>query len=126
MTNYTKAGGGCGGCHERDRGHHRPRAPASRPARSSRRRSRSSKKLTNIQKIKLIEETIEREIRPELQKDGGDIELVDVEGNRVTSRRCAAPALSCRVAQFTLQGPWSRPSSASSSPTTLVVEEEKP
>ena len=39
--------------------------------------------LTNIQKIKLIEETLEREIRPALEKDGGDIELIDVDGNAV-------------------------------------------
>ena len=40
-------------------------------------------RLTNIQKIKLIEETLEREIKPALKKDGGDIELVDVDRNRV-------------------------------------------
>ena len=60
------------------------------------------KRLTNIQKIQLIEETIEREIRPALKKDGGDIELVDVDGNTViVSMRgnCAQ----CRVAQFTLR-----------------------
>jgi len=31
----------------------------------------------------MIEETLEREIRPSLQQDGGDIELIDVIGNRV-------------------------------------------
>ena len=38
--------------------------------------------LTTLQKIKLIEETIET-IRPSLQRDGGDCELIDVDGNRV-------------------------------------------
>ncbi|MAC58839.1 MAG: Fe-S cluster assembly protein NifU, partial [Novosphingobium sp.] len=37
------------------------------------------KSLTTLQKIRLIEETIEQ-IRPSLQRDGGDCELVDVEG----------------------------------------------
>ena len=37
--------------------------------------------LSNIQKIRMIEETIEREIRPSLKHDGGDIELIDVVGN---------------------------------------------
>jgi NifU-like protein len=39
--------------------------------------------LTNIEKIKLIQETLEREIKPSLKKDGGDIELIDVDGNTV-------------------------------------------
>ena len=68
----------------------RPAAP--KPAPSAR--------LTNIQKIQLIEETIEREIRPAAAEDGGDIELIDVDGNRViVSFRgmCAH----CHVAQFT-------------------------
>ncbi len=80
VTNYCKAGGGCGGCkteiqHILDRVAGAASAatlPSKRPG-----------KLTNIQKIRLIEETIVREIRPSLAKDGGDIELLDVEGNHV-------------------------------------------
>jgi len=96
VTNYTKAGGGCGGCHDSIReiiarvlGEERP--PARRP------------KLTNIQKIRLIEETIEREIRPVLKHDGGDIELIDVVGNRVllaTRGACST----CQASQQTLKG----------------------
>ncbi|MGZ6220458.1 MAG: NifU family protein, partial [Syntrophales bacterium] len=59
-------------------------------------------KLSNIQKIKMIEETIDREIRPSLKKDGGDIELVDVIGNRVlvaTRGTCAT----CKAADITLK-----------------------
>ena len=58
--------------------------------------------LTNIQKIRLIEEIMNREIRPVLKKDGGDIELVDVIGNRVlvTLRGMCA---NCQVARFTLK-----------------------
>jgi NifU-like protein len=41
------------------------------------------KKLTILQKIALIQEVIEREIRPGLQADGGDIELIDIEGDKV-------------------------------------------
>ena len=41
------------------------------------------KKLTNLQKIALVQEVIEREVRPVLQADGGDIELIDIEGSRV-------------------------------------------
>ncbi len=59
--------------------------------------------LTNIQKIRMIEETIDREIRPSLRHDGGDIELIDVMGNRVlvaTRGACVA----CKASQQTLKG----------------------
>jgi NifU-like protein len=96
VTDYVKAGGGCGNCHDAIQeiidqvlGKTPPvkKAPA---------------KLTNIQKIRLIEDALDREIRPELQKDGGDIELVDVEGDRVMVRmrgKCAT----CAASQVTLK-----------------------
>ena len=60
------------------------------------------KKLTNIQKIKMIEEVLEREIRPALRKDGGDIELIDVDGDFVmVSLRGAC--VSCVASQTTLK-----------------------
>lgn len=90
ITNYIKAGGGCGKCHDAiqaiiDRVNGAA-AEAAKP-----------KVLTNIQKIRLIEETLEREIKPALNQDGGDIQLVDVDGNRVLVKltgRCAACAMS--------------------------------
>ncbi|MBW2566300.1 MAG: Fe-S cluster assembly protein NifU [Deltaproteobacteria bacterium] len=77
VTDYTKAGGGCESCHEKiqeiiDKVHGKPHIIHRKPAR-----------LTNIEKIKLIQETLEREIKPSLKKDGGDIELIDVDGNTV-------------------------------------------
>jgi NifU-like protein len=42
------------------------------------------RKLTNIQKIAMIQGVLETEIRPLLEKDGGDVELVDVDRNKVT------------------------------------------
>ena len=39
--------------------------------------------MTNLQKIALIQEIFEKEIRPGLQADGGDIDLIDIDGNRV-------------------------------------------
>ena len=94
VTNYTKAGGGCGGCHDDiqkiiDRVKSEPK-------------SDSKQKLTNIQKIRMIEETLEREIRPSLKHDGGDIELIDVIGNRVivaTRGACST----CKASDITLK-----------------------
>ena len=96
ITNYIKAGGGCGNCHDQiqeiiDRVNG---ATAEKPP--------EPKPLTNIQKIRLIEETLEREIKPALNQDGGDIQLIDVDGNRVVVKlkgRCAA----CAMSQITLK-----------------------
>lgn len=99
VTNYCKAGGGCGACKEdiakiiaSVRGE-----PVAAP-----KPKRPQKPLTNIQRIKLIEETIEREVRPALRQDGGDIELIDVEGTRVIVAFRGACA-QCRVGEFTIQ-----------------------
>jgi NifU-like protein len=102
VTNYTKAGGGCGKCkgdigklvdkqvHERLEAERKAGAQA------------APRKMTVIEKIRLIEQTIDREIRPLLKRDGGDIELIDVEGNRVKVAlrgMCAG----CQVSSFTLK-----------------------
>ena len=82
-------------------------------------------KLTNIQKIRLIEETIEREIRPRLRLDGGDIELVDVDGNNVIvgmRGNCA----NCMTAQFTLKETVEAPLREFVSEDLVVVQEECP
>jgi NifU-like protein len=94
VTNYTKAGGGCGNCHEAiEKIIARVRAKPEEAA---------PPKLTNIQKIKMIEETIEREIRPALQKDGGDIELIDVVANRVLVAKRGACSF-CKASEQTLK-----------------------
>ena len=96
VTNYTKAGGGCGNCHgaiqeilDRVRSEMEI-APTSKP------------RMSNIQKIRMIEETIEREIRPSLKHDGGDIDLIDVVGNRVIVATRGACA-SCQASNMTLK-----------------------
>ena len=75
VTNYTKAGGGCENCHDTIREIIATVRAEEKPV--------AKPKLTNIQKIRMIEEVIEGEIRPSLKHDGGDIELMDVIGNRV-------------------------------------------
>ena len=98
VTNYCKAGGGCGVCRDDIAGIIQRVRDAERAASST--DTASPKRLTIVQKVRLIEETIEREIRPMLQKDGGDVELIDVQGNQVTISfrgMCAG----CQVAEFT-------------------------
>jgi NifU-like protein len=79
VTNFTKAGGGCGGCIP-DIENILKEIWTEKVFRKS---PVPKRKLTNIQKIAMIQEIIEREIRPLLQSDGGDVELADVEGNKV-------------------------------------------
>ena len=101
VTNYTKAGGGCQGCHE-EIGEIIARVTGAEPTTPPVEEEKPKRKLTNIQKIALIQETIDREVRPALKKDGGDLELIDVEGDTViVSMRgnCAG----CQVASFTLR-----------------------
>ncbi len=100
VTDYTKAGGGCGSCHERIEGmlqqilgQAEAEVEPARPAKS---------RLSNIQKMKLIEETLEREIQPTLAKDGGSIELVDIIGDRVLVSLRGACA-TCVASDITLK-----------------------
>lgn len=79
ITNFTKAGGGCGSCVPEIEAILKEVWAGKAPEETV----KPKRKLTNIQKIALVQETIEREIRPLLQADNGDIELIDVDGNRV-------------------------------------------
>jgi NifU-like protein len=84
VTNYTKAGGACTSCimdiedilDEELQAREASAAVAVEKPPVERR-------LTNLQKISMIQEVINDEIKPRLKSDGGDIELVDVDGNDV-------------------------------------------
>ena len=107
VTNYTKAGGGCSACHEgieeiltrvlAGRGEQfdpsGPAAPTPQP---------SQGKLSNLQRIRRIESAIEA-IRPNLQRDDGDVELIDVDGKNVYVKMTGACA-GCQMAAVTLDG----------------------
>jgi len=124
VTNYTKAGGGCSTCAEgiegvlervnaemvaagelvADRAFRAGAAPL--PVKEKKvvplAPAPAGKPLTNLQKMKLIEETIEA-IRPSLQRDGGDCQLIDVEGNRVIVRLTGA-CVGCHLSGATIEG----------------------
>jgi len=101
VTNYCKAGGGCGGCQaeiekiiQKTQGDKVKETPVSAPRRGG--------KLTNIQKMQLIQQTINEQIRPALRAHGGNIELIDIEGNKVIVAfrgMCAQ----CKLAEFTMK-----------------------
>ncbi|PID73515.1 MAG: Fe-S cluster assembly protein NifU [Desulfobacterales bacterium] len=97
ITNFIKAGGGCGKCHDdiealiaESRSETPPTVPKEPP------------RLTNIQKIRMIEESLARDIRPVLARDGGDIELVDVDADRVLVR-LKGICSGCQASRTTIQ-----------------------
>jgi NifU-like protein len=96
VTDYVKAGGGCGNCHDKIQ------FIIDRVLGNTPRAAKKPEALTNIQKIKMIDATLEREIKPALNQDGGDIELVDVDGNRVLVKLRGTCA-SCSKSQITLK-----------------------
>jgi NifU-like protein len=110
ITNFTKAGGGCGDCHH-DLEHllvetwedieREETGVGARPAEEqfvSKEMSAAEQQL-----LDRIREHLEHDIAPALRQDGGDIELVRVNGNRVFVRlvgQCAA----CRASDATIKG----------------------
>jgi NifU-like protein len=96
VTDYVKAGGGCGNCHDRIQEIIDSILGAERPVK------KKTPALTNLQKIRLIEETIEREINPTLKKDAGKLDLIDVDGNRVLVR-LGGTCASCVKSPVTLK-----------------------
>ncbi|MGN0878884.1 MAG: Fe-S cluster assembly protein NifU [Oligosphaeraceae bacterium] len=99
VTHFTKAGGGCGGCRDEiqaildDMNGQRAHEETTAPVPSN---------LTNLQRIALIQTVMDTVIRPGLKADGGDVELIDIDGNDVKVRlkgKCAG----CGAALQTLK-----------------------
>jgi len=111
VTHFTKAGGGCSSCHEGVEeilakvAGERCTAPVpeikpievippkAKPAQT---------RLTNFQRMRRIEEVIES-IRPMLQRDHGDIEIVEVDGRNIYVNLKGA-CQGCMMEQMTLAG----------------------
>ncbi len=108
ITNTLKAGGACGSCHHTPGGlqdlldecwgqAHQAQgeeAPPAEPVETGKR--------TPYQLGKSIEAIFEEVIRPQLQAEGGDVELIDIKENLVYCRLTGA-CRSCHGAQQTLR-----------------------
>jgi NifU-like protein len=105
VTHFTKAGGGCGGCIPRIKeliaevmGSQQTEEPRKRP-----------EKLSNLKKMQMIQEVLERDIRPLLWADGGDLELIDIDGSKVqvafrkACAGCASSGYTSRVVEQKLR-----------------------
>jgi len=93
VTNYTKAGGACGKCKE---------AIQDIINTYYNKEKTKTEALTPTQWILKVNNIIETQISPELQKDGGDIELVDIKNKTIYVKlrgRCSG----CKNSTMTLK-----------------------
>ena len=104
ITEYTKAGGACGFCIDKiqeilddlnkvENPNAADTAVSAGPAFDS---------LSPVKKILRIQEIIDREIRPQLEHDGGSIELIDLDDN-VVKVQLKGVCATCPNAQLTLR-----------------------
>ena len=113
IIDYTKAGGACGQCHADlqalleetlARMQIKETAANAGPAGKGLEEIRPVRpKLTNLKRMQLIMQVLETDIRPLLQGDGGDVELVDVDGNKVYVE-LHGQCRGCAAGQQTLKG----------------------
>lgn len=128
VTNYTKAGGSCKTCHEAieevldtvlkamvAEGVIDTKPAPSCPVAPS---APVPKHMTNLQKIQVITAAIE-ELRPSLQRDGGDIELVDVDGDTVMVNLHGS-CVGCQMSSITLSGVQERLMMALGKPVRVI------
>lgn len=128
VTSYVKAGGGCGSClagiedllievqREREAMPARvaaevagePTAPEAAALLTTTPASPavSTTPLTNIQKIMLIQQVLDQEVRPVLIADGGDVQLHDVDGDKVLVKlrgACGSCASSSETLKYAIE-----------------------
>ena len=115
VTNYTKAGGGCAACHEgieeilakvlAERGevYDPDSTPELLPEVAAKPLpAQAPGTMTNFQRMRRIERVIES-IRPTLLRDGGDVEVVEVDGTTVYVNMTGACS-GCQMASMTVSG----------------------
>ncbi len=101
VTHFTKAGGGCGGCIPRIK-----ELIAEVLGEQTEEVRKKPEKLTNLRKMQLIQDVLEKEVRPQLWADGGDLELIDIDGAKVQvafRKACAGCVSSGYTARFVEQ-----------------------
>ncbi|HLO27153.1 MAG TPA: Fe-S cluster assembly protein NifU [Geobacteraceae bacterium] len=101
VTHFTKAGGACGGCIPKIK-----ELIAEVMGEQVTEERRKPEKLTNLRKMQLIQDVLEKEVRPQLWADGGDLELIDIDGGKVQvafRKACAGCVSSGYTARFVEQ-----------------------
>ncbi|MDR1489008.1 MAG: Fe-S cluster assembly protein NifU [Desulfovibrio sp.] len=117
VTNFTKAGGGCGECLEeigeilarvlaeeqKETGAERGQSLPAGLADLRKEKKESTPALSNVQRMRKVMTALDEIIRPRLKQDGGDIELVDIEG-KVVSVALRGMCTSCPSSRLTIEG----------------------
>lgn len=113
IIDYTKAGGACGQCHGNlqallDETLARMQmkevdSSGAPTGKSFEEIAPARPRLTNVKRMQMVMQVLENDIRPRLQQDGGDIELVDVDGNKVYVELLAM-CKGCPSGQQTVKG----------------------
>jgi NifU-like protein len=101
VTHFTKAGGACGGCIPRIK-----ELIAEVFGELGKEERKKPEKLTNLRKMQLIQDVLEKEVRPQLWADGGDLELIDIDGAKVQvafRKACAGCVSSGATSRFVEQ-----------------------
>lgn len=103
VTHFTKAGGACGSCIPKIKSLIAEILGQAKIVASDK------PKLSNLKKMQLVQEVLERDIRPMLRADGGDLELVDIDGDNVqiafrkACSGCASSGNTARVVEMKLR-----------------------
>jgi len=106
ITNYTKAGGGCGEC----------RADIQKILDSTKNTTKDSTvgvflpadtsgyaAMNHLERIHLIEKTIEERVRPALRHDHGNLELIDISADDTVHVRLTGACATCSSSTATLK-----------------------
>lgn len=101
ITEYTKAGGACGSCLDRIQ-EILDEMWATDGTESEAKKEDDFAGLSIVKKILRVQEVIDKEIRPALERDGGSIELIDLKDNQVHVKLKGICA-SCPNASLTLK-----------------------
>jgi NifU-like protein len=117
VTNFTKAGGGCGDCLReieavledvltgKSDGAAVKETGGAPPGLADwrKRKSAGAAPLSNVQRMQRVMTVLDEMIRPRLRQDGGDVELVDIDGKTV-SVALRGTCTSCPSSRLTIEG----------------------
>lgn len=114
ITNFTKAGGGCGDCLEDIQEILAATLAGNPPGMGAQKKPveivdlREKKPaptapLSNVQRMQRVMAVLDEIIRPRLKQDGGDVELLDINGKEVTVA-LRGMCTSCPSSRLTLEG----------------------
>ncbi len=103
ITNFTKAGGACGGCLEDLDAILQQELGKADPVKKLEPLKPVTKPMSKMQRMQKIMQTVDEIVRPRLKQDGGDIELIDIDQEIVTVA-LRGMCTSCPSSRLTLEG----------------------